>query len=156
VTKNFFTFLIFPVFFTAVTFIGCSSPIGGLLASDVADYIKVEPNRFMYLSEEDDPFIPAEDMAVFSIIKGKKTQISVEDVEIEVTDKGWGDSIEGDSIIISEEEKKEGRQLDEGIKDIVIRYKSMETFYRIYVGRKADGNTSGPSVIIDLGDWLRK
>ena len=151
--KRFFTLLIFSLFIIAVIFSGCS-PIGGLLASDVVDHIRAEPKRFVYKSEEYDPFIPAsedEGVEVFCVIKGVETPIAIEEVEITVKDSSWGDP-----IILSEVDKEEGIQLDPGIKNITISYKGMETFYRIYVGAKAgDGGNGGPGIIIKLpDDWL--
>ena len=146
--KKIFTFLFFSI---AVAFTGCSEPIGSLLATDVADHIRVEPKRFVYESNE--KFIPADEkegVDVYGVFKGIEKPIAIKDVEIKVNDTGWGDS-----IVLNESEKKEGLLLAVGIKDIVISYKSMETFYRIYVGAKvgdSGGGGGGPAVIIDW-EW---
>jgi hypothetical protein len=144
--KKVFTFLFFSI---AVGFTGCSEPIGSLLATDVADHIRVEPKRFVY--ESDEKFIPADEkegVDVYGVFKGIEKPIAIEDVQIKVNDTGWGDS-----IVLKESEKKEGLLLTTGIKDIVISYKSMETLYRIFVGAKAgDGQNDGTIIIIDW-DW---
>jgi hypothetical protein len=146
--KKIFTFLFFSI---AVGFTGCSGPVGSLLTSNVADHIRVEPKRFVYESNE--KFIPADEeegVEVYAVFKGIEKLIAIEDVEIIVNDTGWGDI-----IVLNESEKKEGLLLTAGIKDIVISYKSMETFYRIYVGAKAGdggGGGGGPIIIIDW-EW---
>jgi len=139
--------LIFLFFSIAVGFTGCSGPVGSLLASDVADHIRVEPKRFVYESNE--KFIPADEeegVKVYGVFKGIEKPIAIEDVGIKVNDTdGW------DTIVLTESDKKEGIILDSGLKDVVISYKSMDTLYRIYVGAKAGdgGGGGGPIIIID-------
>jgi hypothetical protein len=145
--KN-FTLLTFFLFLIAVVFSGCA-PIGGLMTSDVTDHLRVEPVRFVYFSDQDDPFTPAYDMKVFGVFKGMEKPIDIKDVDIIINDNDWGDS-----IVVKEFQKKEGIQLAAGIKDIHIGYKDMETLYRIYVGPEAgDSPGGGPSIIIDISNW---
>ena len=153
--KKFFTLLIFSI---AVAFTGgCSSPIGSLqIDSDsnsdaTLDFIRVEPERFVY-SDEYDPFIPAEDVHVFGVFGGKEKPIAIEEVEkIIISEYPFSTN---EPIVLSELDREFEIQLNSGRKSIVISYKGMETLYRISVGetKTGDDNNSDPGTIIDW-EW---
>ena len=142
-TKYFFSLFIFPVFFIAVAFTaGCSSPIGSLLidSGSTIDFIRVEPKRFVY-SDEDDLFIPVDDMDVFGIFRGIERPIAIEDVEIIISEYPF--PTEDKVIVLDELDKEFGIQLDSGRKNIVISYSGKETLYRISVGETETGDGGG-------------
>ena len=148
--KKFFTLLIFPV---AVAFIGGCSPIGGLLTDPGAtlDFIRVEPERFVY-SDEFDPFIPAADMKVFGIFGKKEKPIAIEEVEkIIISEYPFSTD---EPIVLENLDKDFEIQLNPGRKEIVISYKGMETLYRISVGETKTGgdDVGGDGITIGL-DW---
>jgi len=146
--KKILTFLFISI---AVGFTGCSEPVGSLLASNVADHIRVEPKRFVYESNE--RFIPADEeegVKVFGVFKGIEKPIAIEDVEIKVNDTGWGAT-----IVLTELDKKDGIKLaSPGLKDVVISYRGMKTLYRIFVGADiGDGGIGGGPTIIIGWEW---
>jgi len=136
-TKKIFTLLIFPV---AVAFTGgCSSPIGGLLIdSTTLDFIRAEPERFVY-RDDYDPFIPAQDVKVFGFFGRKKTPIAIEEVKITIS----GLPYSTEDVIILKEGVKDPVLLSSGIKDILISYRGEETNYHISVGETKTGDGDG-------------
>jgi len=155
-TKKIITLLFFSI---AVAFTGgCSSPIGSLqIDSDsdsgaTLDFIRVEPERFVY-SDEYDPFIPAEDMHVFGVFGGKEKPIAIEEVEkIIISEYPFST---GEPIVLSNLSKEFEIQLDPGRKNIVINYRGKDAFYRISVGetKTGDGDGGGGSGIIINPVW---
>jgi len=136
-TKKFFTFLVFPLFFIAVAFTsGCSSPIGSLLFADAAlDYIRAEPNRFLY--GKYDLFIPVKHMEVFGIFGGKEKPIDIDKVEIKIIENP---GMTGEKEV-PVKDNQEGLVLEfEGIKTVVIKYLDMKTNYNIQVGEPGTGD----------------
>jgi len=138
-TKKFFTLLVFPFFFIAVAFTsGCSSPIGSLLVAGPAlDYIRAEPNRFLY--SKYDLFIPVKHMEVFGIFGGKKKPIDIDKVEIKIIENP---GMTGEKEV-PVKDNHEGLVLEfEGIKKVVITSGNMETYYHIEVGEPGTGDDS--------------
>jgi len=151
-SKKFFT-LLFPLFFIAVAFIGCS-PVGGLQFSDVKDHIRAEPKKFVYTVNYD-PFIPEEDVEVVGVFKGIEKPIAIKDVKIIISEYKWSSS--SDNIVLDVGEKEEVKIPKKGIKNVTIYYNDLETFYRISVGETGTGDDDDDSgVTIDLGDWKKK
>jgi len=147
-TKIYLTLLIFSI---AVAFIGGCSPVGGLLFSEVKDHIKAEPKKFVYTVNYD-PFDPENDVDVIGVFKGKETPIAIKDVKIIISDYKWSSS---DDIVL-DIGKKEPQELKKGIKNITIRYKDMETLYRISVGETSSGDDDDDSgITIDISDWKK-
>ena len=146
--KNIFTLLIFSI---AVVFTGCSVPIGSLLADSPLEFIRVEPKRFVYASDE--YFKPADEdegVDVYGIFGGKQDLIPIKDVKITISGYPVGDA----PIVLNESQKFEGydlTQLVPGTQTIEISYRGKETSYRISVGETETGdgdNGNGKGITI--------
>jgi len=154
-TKNFFTFLLFPFFFIAVAFIaGCSAPIGGLLVDNngtAPNYIKAVPSRFLYEFGED--FIPEDEVKVVGIFDGVDKTINIKDVTIKIKNIPLGKE-----VLLTESDYKDGFPLKSnniGMNTVTISYKGLETDYSIQVkdenGGGGPSGPGGPSITID---WI--
>ena len=78
-TKKFFTFLVFPLFFIAVAFFaGCFSPIGGLQIDNSGKYIRAEPGKWQYLL--DDTFNVTDVNAVIYGFEGREQRFNINDI----------------------------------------------------------------------------
>ena len=122
------TFLLFSLFFIAVVFItGCSPPIGGLLIDNNRNYIKAEPQRYVY-SLNNDRFM-LNHVKLLYVFEGREKYINITDNEVQVgiiNDPSNPDDM--DSVGI------EGYPFNsKGIKTVVILYLDMKTDYPIQV-----------------------
>jgi hypothetical protein len=148
VTKNFFTLLIFSLFFIAVVFTSsCSAPIGGLLHGG---YIRAAPIRVLY--DQNHWFKPANDVEVFGVFGGQEELIDINKVKIKLINEN--PDIESDIIFDIADNQAGIPLLNKGVKTVVINYNGMEARYPIVVGEpgtsswiEQDG-TGGKGIII--------
>ena len=128
--KKILTLLIFSI---AVAFIGCPEPVGSLLTDIAPEYIKAEPERFLY--KENDRFWP-EDVKVLRVGSfGEKHIDDTDNIKIFIEDaNNEKEEVQPTGFVLS----------PQGIKTVYISYQSMNTSYRIEV--------VDPSTTISDGD----
>jgi len=145
--KNFFTYLLFTLFFIAVAFIaGCSEPIGGLEVDNTRNYIRATPHKFLYPV---DAYFMVKDVDVVGVFGGRERLIDINDndVKIKITPP-----FSNEPILVDDKEK--GVQLkSKGVNTVVISYRDMVTDYPIQVAAPGDvpgwnGGGGGTSIII--------
>lgn len=129
-TKKFLTFLLFSIFFIAVAFTtSCSVPIGGLLIDNNRNYIKAEPQRYVY-RKDDDPF-KVQHVKLLYVFEGRDKYIDINDNEVIIkiiNDPGHPEEMD------SFDKTEEGYPFkSKGIKTVVILYLDMKTDYPIEV-----------------------
>ena len=130
--KKFLT--IFLLFFIAVAFTTSCSPIGALLVDTstvaVQDYIKVVPKR--YLFEQNEDFIPEEDIEkVIGIFGGKEQVIKINDENLLIKIIEPGITTNPVPVPV---DKEEGFPLEiDNSYTIILNYRDVKTDYPIQV-----------------------